>query len=248
MDPLNIVIGIIVVAIIVAVIVIYRKNHPSEIDQEWADKFLESLSEYMYKAILDIIAETDFTQFDSIADANNYLLERIYGTIWAYVEQKLAEASDTGIMPKLAAKIITKQYVEVFIKTILEKMDFNKKVSTAFVQPTEFDVTKAIAEDKAMGKQFEDENEYFENGEVKVEDLPEVENKEEAYVDPVMGEEAKPQEIIPPVEADEIPISEDDDTVEIIGDDGLTDAEREAGIHFNKAGRKVDKRGRFVKG
>ena len=125
MEPLNVVIGIIVAAIIVTIIVVYRKNHPSEIDQEWADKFLESLSEYMYKAILDIIAETDFSQFATIADANKYLLERIYGTIWAFVEQKLADASSTGIMPKLAAKIITKQYVEKFIEVILERMDFH---------------------------------------------------------------------------------------------------------------------------
>ena len=256
MQSLEFAICVLALIIVVAIIAIYKRRNPSEADKEWASKFLDSLSEHIYKEVLEIISTTDFTQFSTVTEANNYLVELIYGTVWTFVEQKLAEASETGVMPKLAAKIITKTYVETFVKTILEKMDFDSKVETAYHSPTDFDVEQAIEEDVRLGKEFENENEYFENGEVKQEDLPKTEEVEKeptedaSFIDPVAKAEnpdIAPQEIIPPSEEDEIPISEDDDTVEVIGDDGLTDAEREAGIHFNKAGRKVDKRGRFVK-
>lgn len=249
---IEIILGIIVIAIIVTIVYFYRKRHPSEKDKEWADKFLESLSDYMYKEVLEIISTTDYSQFKNITEVSAYMLERIYGTVWVYVESKLNEASENGIMPKLAISIINRKYVEAFIATILDKMNFNDKIAEAFNNPKAFDIDKMIEEDKKLSIEFENENEYFENGEAKVEDLPKTEPTDEDVLkfdrDPILKYQENPdtyqevkQDIIPPSD-EEVPLKEDDDTVE-----SLTEEEIAAGIHFNKNGIKIDKNGRFVK-
>lgn len=254
---IEIILGIIVIAVIVTIVYFYKKRHPSEQDKEWAYKFLESLSDYMYKETLDIIATTDYTQFNTIAEASTFILERIYGTVWVYVESKLNEASESGVMPKLAVSIINRKYVENFISVMLDKIDLNSKIEKAFNNPKTLDVEKMIEEDKKLSIKFSNENEYFENGEAKVEDLPKTEQTDEDVLkydrDPVVKYQEDPdtyqevkQDIIPPSE-EEVPLSEDDDTIEIVDDSALTEEEKAAGIHFNKNGIKIDKHGRFVK-
>ena len=105
-----------------------------------------------------------------------------------------------------------------------------------------------IKEDEKLAQQFSSKD-YFEDEE-------EVDNLKPGDLEPddtveqykLVGDnelvEKVDQEINPP--QDEVDITQDETVTELV-ENGLTEEEVAAGIHFNKAGRKVDARGKFVK-
>jgi hypothetical protein len=119
--------------------------------------------------------------------------------------------------------------IHSYIDSLIDRYCIRERIRVAWIS-VNYNLDEMTKEDNELADKFSDSSLYYENFDDDKDTL------EPADITPVESEE----------DPDDVEYSDDDDTVEEIGEDGLTDSERDAGVHFDKKGRKRAKNGRFV--
>lgn len=229
--------GIIVVALIVAAIVIRFKNNPTAYDKELAKNFIEGLGDTIYKKIVNIINNIDFSIYESLAELEVDILTQIYDEIWVYVEGQLEEAAKDDVLTALAIKVINKEYVDKFIDGIMEQFAVNDTLSTSWDDHMEKMVGDIEKEDERIQDEYNDPEQYNESFEN--EDLPLAEE-----VVPT-DEEISSLSLNPPSEEAEV-YEDGDESVEVLEETEEVVA-AEDNFLVDEHGRKHDKEtGRYI--
>ena len=245
-------IGVLIGVVIIVGGIIYLKNLKS--NKSKADKFLNEMNKDIKKMILDSATLTievmKGKQFESVAEFEEAVMKQANGELWLFIENKLDEAVREDLLPLAARNLITREYVDKFIAAFITNDNISSEIRGIYCDNVvKMNSSSMVEEDKKLSDQFS--NDDFFDDESDVDNLQpgdlEKDDTEAKYklVNDNDLEEIKEQEIIPP--QDDVDITQDETVTEEVDEDGLTAEERAAGIHFNKAGRKVDARGRFVK-
>jgi hypothetical protein len=244
--------GIIITGGIVAAFCMHlygaNKNKQEAVD------FLENLANSIYKDMLKLIVSDPDIFKEPLDVAENKILNTIYDTTWDRLNSYLYTAKENGKISDAILLVMNRKFVDKFMDALIERFNIKGEIKkvweskqtvvTDVVSEIDEDfVEKVEAEDKALQEKFSDET-LYNIEEIDEKDLEPV--KEGVAFD--TDEEGNTIEIqIPEDKIDPVLDTPDDESLEVIGEDGLTDAERNAGIHFNKSGRKIDKKGRYVK-
>lgn len=187
-----------------------------------ANKFLDDLSEEIYKMVTEAIKEIDISQFKDLADFMDYIIDKVYTMSWKFVEEKIKECEGSDLLSALAKKILTKEYIEKFIKALLDSKDISSFAQSQFLFQS---APEAIEEIEKIDKEIEEEmsntEEYYQNDdEVELDDAKEVtEYSKENYTEEELEKikEAGFDQINPPVEEDSDEL--DSDIMEIVEDE-----------------------------
>lgn len=224
-----------ILAIIIVCIIVYHKkaNKSADAEQELKD-FLAGLENVIYNAMAGMIEDADYSKYTSVADMETSLLNTFYDEVTPYIITEVEDISDP-VVATIIKKLLNKEVIEDYINKIIETHDLKTKADNNYAAATIAKTSSQVAEeDKELEEEYSDQSKYVEEDDGK---LPSGEDEIEI-------DESKP--INPPRDEEE-PYDPTDEGMELVNEDGLTKEEVEAGVHFNKAGRKVDKRGRFVK-
>lgn len=219
--------GILILVLIIITIVIRYKGSPSTYDKEQAKDFLNKLSDVFYKKMMEIINNIDFFAYPSIEELEVSVLNDIYDTIWAFVEEELKDAAQKDILTALALKVINKEYVTKFVDQIISSKNINERLAENWkifhIEKVSEEVEK---EDEELQQKYSDPSLYNEDFDVKdLEPVQEVKPTEEELA-----------QLNPQVDTDEVNYDDEDSSVEMIE------------IIVDKNGRKRNKAtGRFVK-
>lgn len=245
--------GIIITSGLVAIVCIHlygvNKNKQEAIE------FLENLANSIYKDMLKLIVSDPDIFKEPLDVAENKILNTIYDSIWDRINSYVHSAKEHNKIPEVVIPFINRKFVDKFLNGLVERFNIKGEIKKAWEvrqSPNITDVVSEIdedfvekveAKDKALQEKFSDET-LYNIEEIDEKDLEPI--KEGVAFD--TDEEGNTIEIqIPEDKIDPVLDTSDDESLEVIGEDGLTDAERNAGIRFNKSGRKIDKRGRYVK-
>ena len=245
MDVVQIIAGIVIVAIIVFCIYIKIKKSSN---QKEANEFINSFSSQIQEDLVKLVLETDVSEVKSVEEAESIILKSIYDSSWKAIDKQAEYMKQEGQMSEAVFKLVNKENVDKLTTAIIEKFELEEKIqNNIYAKNIEESYDDMVAEDKALEEKFSDNNEYNTGDNVSVDDLEKVDS-DIAYAQ-TTDEEG--YTITEAIKRPEDPVYENnndyyEDIDEIVGEDGLTDAEREAGIHFDKNGRKRQKNGRFA--
>lgn len=178
-------------------------------------EFLNSLAEKFEGIIVDHLDDIDYKDFHNLAEIEAEILEKIYDEIWNMTLAALEASAQSPLAKMLIKKYLTRETIENFIKFVFstERVQlaytsgYNKALLAASnagaVALSVEDIEKLEAETVEENKKYETEtvteDEVANWAEKALEDYPDGSNN---------------AEINPPVEADEIPVTGSDDTVE----------------------------------
>ena len=244
-DIIQILAGIVIVAIIT--FCIYIKIRKTKNKKE-ADEFINSFADQIQNDLLDKIAAINIKDIDSIEEAEKLILSSIYDSSWKAIETQAESMKEDDKMSEAVFKLVTKENVDSFTATVIEKFELEDKLrNNVYANNIEQSYDEMVADDKALQEKFSDEDEYNTGDDVSVDDLEKI-DPDTAYTRTTDEEGNIITEVI---KRPEDPVYEDngdyyEDIDEVIGEDGLTDEEREAGIYIDKNGRKREQNGRFV--
>ena len=179
-----------------------------------AKKFLETLADKFEGIIVDHLDDIDFKDFHNLAEIEGTILEEIYDEIWKLTLAALEASAQSPFVKMLIKKYLTRETVEAFIKFIFStdrvQVAYTSKYNQALLSAS---ITNAVAmtvEDIAnLEQETVEENQKYETEAVTEDEVTEWANK--AIDDYPDGSNSN---IVPPVDADEIPVSETDETVE----------------------------------
>lgn len=245
MDVVQIIAGIVIVAIIVFCIYIKIKKSSN---QKEANEFINSFSSQIQEDLVKLVLETDVSEVKSVEEAESIILKSIYDSSWKAIDKQAEYMKQEGQMSEAVFKLVNKENVDKLTTAIIEKFELEEKIqNNIYAKNIEESYDDMVAEDKALEEKFSDSNEYNTGDNVSVDDLEKVDS-DIAYAQ-TTDEEG--YTITEAIKRPEDPVYENnndyyEDIDEIVGEDGLTDAEREAGVHFDKNGRKRQKNGRFA--
>lgn len=151
--------GIAILIIIALLFLRYFLKGKSE-----ADKFLDDLSKEVYELVLECIAEIDVSKYKDIADFIDYAIEKAYNTSWEFIKKKIDENESKDIATIIAKKILTKEYIEKFVKIILDANSIDGFAQSLFLSSTTPEAIEEIQEiDKQIEDEMSDETNYYQN-------------------------------------------------------------------------------------
>lgn len=184
-------IGIGVVVIIIALILAYRYFRDQHNGKEEAKRFLKDLEEQMYLIIVECVNSLDFKDFQNFEEFEKKVLEIVYQGCWEFVDKKIAESESEDLLSAIAKKVLTREYVERFIKEVL----VNREVEETIRNVYGVEAIEAMSEipDTTVQEEFSDDSQYYVSGECETEDLPPAEEvvhteEEEAALNPQTDE------------------------------------------------------------
>lgn len=192
--------------------------------------YLEAQEEKIYDSIINIINQLSYKAKDlSQADFIYTILRDIHiEIIDIFFNQAYKDTKNHNLTTGARLKLDTAR-VHSYIDSLIDRYDIRDRISNTW-SSINSNYDDMLKEDNELADKFSDKSLYYENFDDDEDEL------EPADITPVESEE----------DPDDVEYSDDDDTVEEIGEDGLTDSERDAGVHFDKKGRKRAKNGRFV--
>lgn len=237
-----------IAAVLVIIGIILYLRFKSDTDKKAKfelDSFADELKNIIIAEAQECAKEIPNKNFNSVSDFENYVLDRCTNSLWITIDLKLDKAVSEKLIPFNVRKIINREYVKKYLPILMAKFNINSDIRSIYCENAITTTVQSMeAEENRINNEFP-EDLYFEDEE-------EVDNLKPGDLEPdttredivLLGNEVVPvkeQTIIPP--KDEVDISEaiTEDVID------LTEEEKAAGIHFNKSGRKVDAKGRFVK-
>ena len=224
-DIITIIGAIVVLAFIILAIFIGIKNNKTKFDKKKADEFLQGLSDTFYKKMMSIVINFDVTEYSSIQEFEEETLSCIYNELWDYVSEELLELSQADIISAVVVKILNKEYVEAFIKKLVEEYNIVERLNSIWEDNKNNEI---VEEDKKLQEMFSDQSQYVE--ESKAEDLI-----------PVQVEEPSKEDIkslIPAVDDEKEYDPETDSSVETINEEE-TFVDSRGRLRSKKTGRYV---------
>ena len=152
---------IVVVLIIIALGYIMLRIKSKNDDKEDANKFLLGLQDVFYQKMLEIINTTDYTQFQTVIEAETYIMDIITKTISDYTKQELTKAANDDILSALAVKLVDDKTLSDIIDQIVQKNNLMNKInaeySKAYIDSIQ---TAGVEEDKELSEKFSDDSQY----------------------------------------------------------------------------------------
>jgi hypothetical protein len=192
--------------------------------------YLNAQEEKIYDSIVNIIDHSESKAKDlSRTDFMYAILHDIHIDITDIIFNQISKDTKNHDLTKGARLKLDSARIHSYIDSLIDRYCIRERIDVAWVS-VNYDFDKMQKENDALEDKFSDSSLYYENFDDDKDTL------EPADITPVESEE----------DPDDVEYSDDDDTVEEIGEDGLTDSERDAGVHFDKKGRKRAKNGRFV--
>lgn len=239
---------IVVLAIACFLFVIIKFNTNSK--QNEAIEFLNKFADTITKDLVDQVIKENiyiFSAATSKEEVVDRIVNQLYVASWKFFDQQIEVAVKDGKLNPAIANYITIEFADKFVQKLVDQINLKDQIEAKYNEingEVESEFARMEAEDKALQEKFSDSEEYN-TGEIdKYNDLEKAEegkvyvNNEDGTVDQIDRPEDNEDDVLYTVE---------DESVEYIGEDGLTDSEREAGVYFDKAGRKRTKNGRFTK-
>jgi hypothetical protein len=232
MEHIIIIITIILIAVAL-IITLFNMRVKKRINKE-AEEFLNSIEQIIYDAFIDVVESMNFTD-----DVSKDVAIALYYTNCCSEARKIimresVSAVEREELSKDARSILTKEYLTEYIEKLMDKYLITERISNCWESyriNSTYD--SMVEEDQKLAEKISDSSlynvgEFNEKTDLEPVDLSNLNNS---------SEEEDP---------DDVDYDMDDDTVELVGEDGLTDSERDAGVHFDKNGRKHGKNGRFI--
>ena len=194
--------------------------------------------------MLKVIANSDDLFIGSLNETYELVLKAIHESCWNYIETHAKSAADKDQLETVVLSVLTRDFVDKFLDSLIENFNVKDLIKDKYeeLQVGDNFIERVEEEDKALQEKFSDKSQYNEEiDENKDLELAEAGTAYAIKDDGTIDEITRPDDVEDP-NLD----TENDESVEI-EEDSLTEEEKAAGIHFNKSGRKIDKRGRFVK-
>ena len=195
-------IAVILVLIILLGFVLYRK-FSGEKGEEELKKFLDSLANKFEEIILRHLSEIDFSSIDNIAEVEKKILDDVVNELWDMAIEELSSYSSDGFTKALIKKLLTKENVEAFAKTIFES---NDKIQTSYTSKYNGAIVAAINRAEQLEKDTVKENKELETGDLSNFTIPE----------DAEFENLPEQEIIPQHEDEVEEVDPDKDAVDVV--------------------------------
>lgn len=178
-------------------------------------EFLNTLSDKMEGIIVDHLDEIDFKDFHNLADIENKILSEIYDQIWKLTIAALEKSTESAFAKMLIKKYLTKETVEAFIKYIFSsntvQIAYTTKYNRALLSANNIAMTVEDAEQ--LENETVEESKKINTEKVTLTDRDKNWSEEEIENDPG---KAVNTELNPAIDADEIPVSLDDSSIEKI--------------------------------
>lgn len=242
MQILKIIIGIAIVLLITGLVywrLRTRKN------KEEAGEFLNKLAEDLYNAMIAYISNLDPSIFDkTLEEVETEVLKGLYDTLWNFVQTEAKTAEEDDQLAYAVLTALNRDLVDKFIDKLIDKFGIKDRIAALYEENKKEVIEDLVEEDKDLQEKFSDESEYNTGDTDRLDLVLDKAPENVAYEkqeDGTYKEIERPEDVELP---DEVDI--DGDGVEEIGEDGLTDEEREAGVYFDKNGRKHAANGKFV--
>lgn len=248
----QLIIELIVSLIILAAVIyyVYKKKSDADKANQYLEKCIGNIRNVMLTEAANAILEIKNKKFSSVEEFEKYVLEKSTENLWAMVEEYLDKAVQEKTISPSMRNFINREHLVYIINTAITKLNISSEIRAIYCENIiKSSTDEMILEDNKLADKFnsddyiDDEDEADEINKTAVDDSEEYNEKK--LIGDNEYEDIEDKEIVPA--KDEVDITQDDSVIEEIGEDGLTDSEREAGYRFNKAGRKVDSKGRFVK-
>lgn len=206
--------GPIVVLVIFLVFLFVRAMLNKE-GESSVKEFLNSLADKMEGIILDHLDEIDFKDFHNLADIEGTIINEIYNQIWEMTIAALEKSTQSAFMKMLIKKYLTKETVEAFIKYIFSnntvQIAYTSKYNRALLSANR--VNMAIENVEQLENDTVEESNKINTEKVTLTDRDK--NWSEEELENYPGGPTN-TEINPAVDADDIPVSPDDNSVEIL--------------------------------
>lgn len=240
MDTVKI-IGCILIGLIVIGLIVWRVYGKSK-NKQAAIEFLEGFANTLYKNMVKLVTSLDEDifkdgEFDEVYDD---ILVMINDSCWEYIKEYSDTAAQEDKIESAILSVLTRDFVEKFVSTVIDKFGIEKLIEERWknLQIEDGFAERVEKEDKELQEKFSDPENYIEE----IDEKNDLELAKEGTVY-TTNEDGSINEIERPADVEDPDLdTENDESVEV-----LTPEEIEQGIHFNKAGRKVNKFGRFVK-
>ena len=253
METINVLAGVIIGLVVILCLYVYLKRR--EKNKEKAAEFIVNFENIIFDKMIQIISENVELFFTyPLEEVEEAILKTIYDTMWDYIETESQKASkDDQITNAVFKVLLNRQFVDNCVTALIDRFSIKDRIESNWnvhhLESTDESKEEVIDEIETNDHKLEDEfsnKELYNTEEFPVEDLEPKEegsivynlNSEDGVVEDIKVEEEELPE--------EVEYSDDDDTVELLNEDGLTAEEVAAGVTRDKNGRKR-LHGRFVK-
>ena len=194
----------IVAVLILAAIIGYlymKKKSDKEKGNDEVERFLKSLESIFQKFILSYIDAIDITNIVNINEAQLEILESMYDDLWKLTLEELDETVSDEFNKTLIKKFLTRENVEAIARQLFESPTVQEKFTKKY--------NKHVVAASAFADQYEEDAVKF-NGEIdSIEENPDLKPMDPNDIG--IGEvELNPQT------DEEVPVSADDNSVEIL--------------------------------
>lgn len=195
--------------------------------KEIANIFLEGLRDSIYNNMLKVIKKFKYNNYDNLVGIETAVIKEMISSSVEYIENEIIESST---LTKLTIKFLTTDYIEKFVKNIVNSIDVLKNIEKQLGDKYEEFAKNTIVEEEKYTEEFKNNNYYESDEDVKLEytenrELTEEEKEEFKNLNPQIEEEES--------------FNKDDDSMEVID---------ESKYYIDSRGRVHDKStGKFVK-
>lgn len=160
--------------------------------------------------ILDEITKTDFSKYESIGDAQAYLLNEIYDKVWCYLKKEIFDRFGNDKLYTTICKLLTLDVVQDQTTKLFMDEKVQDTLLTAYQKQIDDNLENTLREQQEMME----EAEKYNNGDDKSEPVPDL---DPTRINGVMDEEEE-KSYNPPTD-DGSPI--DDDVDEVVDSEPL---------------------------
>lgn len=204
-----------IVVLVIFLVFLFVKAMLNKEGESSVKEFLNSLADKMEGIILDHLDEIDFKDFHNLADIEGTIINEIYNQIWEMTIAALEKSTQSAFMKMLIKKYLTKETVEAFIKYIFSnntvQIAYTSKYNRALLSANR--VNMAIENVEQLENDTVEESNKINTEKVTLTDRDK--NWSEEELEDYPGGPTN-TEINPAVDADDIPVSPDDNSVEIL--------------------------------
>lgn len=204
-----------IVVLVIFLVFLFVKAMLNKEGESSVKEFLNSLADKMEGIILDHLDEIDFKDFHNLADIEGTIINEIYNQIWEMTIAALEKSTQSAFMKMLIKKYLTKETVEAFIKYIFSnntvQIAYTSKYNRALLSANR--VNMSIENVEQLENDTVEESNKINTEKVTLTDRDK--NWSEEELEDYPGGPTN-TEINPAVDADDIPVSPDDNSVEIL--------------------------------
>lgn len=202
----------------------FKKGKEGEIE---AKQFLDGLKETLYNKMLDIIKNFNYEDYEDLVGIEVSIINSMTLAAKDYINNTLKQSTD--VLSILAQKVLTDEFIEKFIDTIINKIDLPGTIELQLGDKFERFNKEIEEEDKKLTDEYSDGKVYFKNEDEisEVEDLS-IPNLEELIT-------TNDVEIIPHKD-DEEAFNAEDSSMEIVPD-STTYVDSKGRVHDKTTGK-----------